>query len=149
MATTIGAARDAFLGASGLSRADYDARWVRLRVGPVPVPFPNTRARRAALPLHDLHHVATGYATTWVGEGEIAAWELAAGCGRYWAAWGLDLAAMAIGLVLAPRRVLRAFARGWRARSLYTQVPPTRVAAELARLEALPLERLRARLRVR
>ena len=33
------------------------------------------------LPWHDLHHVATGYGTGLIGEAEISAYELRAGCG--------------------------------------------------------------------
>jgi hypothetical protein len=55
----------------------YARKWVRIKLGPVPVWFPNTTGRRAALLPHDLHHVATGYGTTLVGEAEIGAWELA------------------------------------------------------------------------
>ena len=51
-----------------------------LRIGRVPVAaFPNGAARVRAVRLHDLHHVATGYATSWVGEAEIGAWEREAG----------------------------------------------------------------------
>jgi hypothetical protein len=57
----------------------YARKWVK-KLGPVPVLFPNTSGRRAALLPHDLHHVATGYGTTLVGEAEIGAWELASGC---------------------------------------------------------------------
>ena len=62
--------------------------------------------------LHDLHHIATDYATDWPGEVEISAWEIASGCARYSAAWLLDLAGFNAGLVLAPRRLFRAFVRG-------------------------------------
>lgn len=65
---------------------------------------------------HDLHHVATGYGTTLVGEAEIGAWELASGCRHYYVAWILNLGAVVTGLFLAPRRVVRAFQRGWRQR---------------------------------
>ena len=61
----------------------------------------------------------TGYSTTWTGEAEIAAWELAGGCGRYGWAWALNLSALPIGLVIAPRALLRAFVRGRRSRNLY------------------------------
>jgi hypothetical protein len=63
--------------------------------------------------------VATGYDTTLVGEAEIGAWELASGCRHYYAAWVLNLGAVLIGLVLAPRRVSRAFVRGWQCTNLY------------------------------
>lgn len=94
-------------------------RWVRIKLGPVPILIPNTTGRRAALLPHDLHHVATGYHTTLVGEAEIGAWELASGCRHYYAAWILNLGAVAIGLVLAPRQLVRAFQRGRRCTNLY------------------------------
>jgi hypothetical protein len=97
----------------------YADAWVRVKLGPVPIVFPNTNGRRAALLRHDLHHVATGYDTTLVGEAEIGAWELASGCGRYYAAWILNTGAVVTGLFLAPRRVYRAFRRGRRSTNLY------------------------------
>ena len=109
--------RDNGFGADG----GYAKRWVKVKLGPVPVWFPNTAARRRAVGLHDLHHIATGYQTDLAGEGEIAAWELAAGCGHYVAAWVLNIAALAMGLVIAPRRVAAAWARGRRTRTLYSQ----------------------------
>jgi hypothetical protein len=116
---TVRQARARYFAENGLSEAGYEARWVALRAGPLRLVLPSTRARRRALPLHDLHHVATGYATTWTGEAEIAAWELAAGCGRYRAAWALNLGAFGVGLVIAPRRTLRALRRGRTCRTLY------------------------------
>ena len=116
---TVAEARDQYFRANGFSLASYTDRWVKLKLGPLPLAFPNTAARKAAVKLHDLHHVATGYATTWTGESEIAAYEIAAGCGRYWAAWGLNVGAFGVGLLIAPRRTFRAFVRGRHARSLY------------------------------
>jgi hypothetical protein len=118
---TVREVRARFFEENGLSEADYTARWVMLRAGPVRIPLRNTRARQRAVPLHDLHHVATGYATSWTGEAEISAWELAAGCGCYWAAWVLDLGAATLGLVIAPRRTWRAFRRGRSSRTLYRE----------------------------
>ncbi len=97
----------------------YDETWVKLKLGFIPIFIPNTEARRKAVRLHDLHHVATEYETTWTGEAEIGAWEVGAGCGNYWAAWVLNLSAMAYGIFIAPRRVLAAFRRGRRSRTLY------------------------------
>ena len=95
-------------------------RWVVLRVGSVPVfAFPNIEARKRSVRLHDVHHVLTGYDTSWVGESEIGAWEIGSGCGRHWVAWALNLGAMAIGFVLVPRRTWRAFVRGRRSGNLY------------------------------
>ncbi|HEY6878572.1 MAG TPA: hypothetical protein VI299_11170 [Polyangiales bacterium] len=97
----------------------YEARWVAFKVMSLPIMLPNQGGRRRAVRYHDLHHVLTGYPTDNVGEFEIAAWELAAGCGDYWAAWGLNVAALAGGCVTAPRRTFRAFVRGRASRSLY------------------------------
>jgi hypothetical protein len=117
---TLGAARATFFARAGLgSDGGYGARWVRIEARPVPVFFPNTRCRVEAATLHDLHHVATEYATDWPGEAEIAAWEIAGGCGGYGWAWLLDLGAFTVGLLLAPRRVFDAFVRGRGARNLY------------------------------
>jgi hypothetical protein len=64
-----------------------------------------------------LHHNAAEYETDWPGKAEIAAWELASGCARYPAAWVLNLGAFDAGLVVAPRRLFRAFLRGRRAKT--------------------------------
>jgi hypothetical protein len=117
---TLLAARAVFFHHSGLGAdGGYDARWVRIEAKPFPVFFPNTRRRVAAAKLHDLHHIATEYGTDWAGEAEIAAWEIAGGCGPYGWAWVLNLGALAAGLFLAPRRAFRAFVGGRRTRNLY------------------------------
>jgi hypothetical protein len=95
------------------------ARWVRYPLFGGHIVLPNVKSRQRALPLHDLHHLVTGYDTSWRGEAEIAAWELAAGCHGYVAAWVLNLAAFAIGVVIAPRRLWRAFVRGRASTTLY------------------------------
>jgi hypothetical protein len=87
-------------------------RWVVIRLGRIPMPFLNTSARRRALTLHDVNHLVACFGTGNVGEAEISAWELASGgCGRYVAAWGLDLAGLLLGMVW-PIHVVRAFAAG-------------------------------------
>ena len=101
----------------------YSSRWVRVKSKPFPFYFPNWPARVAAARLHDLHHIAAEYATDWPGEIEIAAWEIASNCRRYSAAWLLDLAGWNAGLVIAPRRMFRAFVRGRRARKNLYQEP--------------------------
>jgi hypothetical protein len=97
----------------------YGEAWVDFKLGPLPLPFPNTAARVRAVRYHDLHHVLTGYDTNATGEFEIAAWELGAGCKDYLAAWQLNLGGLAAGLLSAPRRTARAFFRGRRSQSLY------------------------------
>ena len=137
--TSVATARAAYFAANGFDDTQYGDPWLVLRVKGIPIgAIPNTKARQAALPLHDLHHVATGYQTTWRGESEIAAWELAAGCGKFYAAWILNLGAFALGLVIAPRRTLRAFARGRRSTTLYrTGVPADLAVRDVAELRAL------------
>ncbi|XYH98084.1 hypothetical protein ACMHYB_61820 [Sorangium sp. So ce1128] len=97
----------------------YGDAWVDFKLGPLPVPFPNTRARVRAVRYHDLHHVLTGYDTSTIGEFEISAWELGAGCKDFAAAWQLNLGGLFAGLLSAPRRTVRAFLRGRRSESLY------------------------------
>ncbi len=97
----------------------YEKAWVDYKLGPIPFPFPNTRARKRAVKVHDLHHVMTGYATDIVGDFEIAAWEIGAGCKGFVVAWQLNLGGMFGGLVIAPRRTFRAFVRGRHSESLY------------------------------
>lgn len=119
MANSVREARARYFAANGFSDATYRDTWVKVALGPLPFVFPNTRSRKRAIPLHDLHHVATGYATTLRGEAEIGAWEIASGCANHWAAWALDAFAFTWGLALAPRRVYRAFVRGRHSKSLY------------------------------
>jgi len=118
---TVRQARADYFRRAGFPPDGGDAqRWVVLRVAGVPVfAFPNFATRRRSVKLHDVHHVLTGYDTSWVGESEIGAWEIGSGCGRHWVAWVLNLGAMAIGFVIAPRRTWRAFARGRRSGNLY------------------------------
>jgi hypothetical protein len=104
---------------AGFDNGGYSDRWVRLKAGPITFMFPNTAARVRAVKLHDLHHVLTEYDTTWTGEAEIGAWEIASGCGRHYPAWLLNLGAFAIGLGIAPRETYRAFVRGRHSGNLY------------------------------
>ena len=41
----------------------YDDAWVEFALGPFVFPIPNTAPRIAAVKVHDLHHLVTGYAT--------------------------------------------------------------------------------------
>lgn len=100
----------------------YQDRWVILyKLGPIPLGFPNTAGRIAAVRYHDLHHLATGYDTDIIGESEIAAWELASGCSQFPAAWVLNSLALPVGVLRDSERMQRAFARGCRTRNLYSE----------------------------
>jgi ubiquinone biosynthesis protein Coq4 len=75
------------------------------------------------LHLHDLHHVVTGYGTGLVGEAEISAYELRAGC-RSFMVHVLCVGAILCAMFVAPRRILRAWRRARGARTLYhTTIP--------------------------
>ncbi|MCP3985330.1 MAG: hypothetical protein GY723_13150 [bacterium] len=110
------------------SDGGYSASWAKLKLGPLTLAFPNSKARVHALRLHDLHHIATGYDTSFVGEAEIGAWEIAGGCAGHGPAWVLNLLAMALGAFLAPLATLRAFALGRRTRNLYRTSYPDALA---------------------
>lgn len=112
-------ARDHFLASNGFYVEDYSARTYTVKLGRLPIRFPNTKAHRWATPLHDLHHILTGYRTDWIGEAEIAAWELRAGC-KTLLVYSLDVAGVVIGLFLSAARVWRAFLAASRQRTLYS-----------------------------
>lgn len=116
---TLKQARDLYFEANGFGDGGYEDEWVHLKMGPIPVVFPNTAERVRSVRLHDLHHVATDYATDWKGEAEIGAWEVASSCRDHYAAWFLNLNALAIGLFIAPRAIWRAFLRGRHSANLY------------------------------
>jgi hypothetical protein len=140
-ASTVAEARARYFAANGFGDGGYDRRWVKLMAGPVPLYFPNTAQRVRSVRLHDIHHVLTDYETTWTGEGEIAAWEIASSCADHWAAWVLNFTAFTIGLCLDPRAMYRAFIRGRHSANLY-------VGEYESGLLRLTVAALRARLRL-
>jgi hypothetical protein len=111
-------ARDHYLDANGFTTAEYGASTFTIGIWGIPFKFPNPKSRKRVIPLHDLHHVLTGYATDWMGEGEIGAWELRAGCTTF-IAYFLNGGGVLIGLFISPRRVWRAFRAAKGQRTLY------------------------------
>jgi len=97
----------------------YTKKWVPVQIGPARIAIPNTAGRVRSVRLHDLHHIVTGYPTTLRGEAMMGAWELGSGCADHYAAWYLNANAFAYGMVLGPRALWRAFARGRRSKNLY------------------------------
>ncbi|MFL5764311.1 MAG: hypothetical protein ACJ77K_10265 [Bacteroidia bacterium] len=85
--------------------------------------IPNSDLRRKAVALHDVHHILSGYNTSFKGECEISAWEIGSGIGKYWIALYIDTAGMMMGLPLYFKSVLRAYARGRRTKNLYSDQP--------------------------
>jgi hypothetical protein len=116
---TLRDARARYFAANGFGGDGGYAKKVEVvKLGPIPILIPNVAGRVAALQYHDLHHVLTGYRTDLSGEFEIAAFELAAGCGRLWFAWLINLSGLPAALLL-PHRAARAWARGRRSGGLY------------------------------
>jgi len=111
-------ARDRFLASNGFLIEDYSAPTYTVKFWRLPIRLRNTKAHQWATPLHDLHHILTGYRTDWIGEAEIAAWELRAGCKTLVAYW-LDASGAAIGMFISPARVWRAFLKAKGQRTLY------------------------------
>jgi hypothetical protein len=122
MADTMSTARARYYEVNGFGADGGDSlEWVPLKVLGFTLKIPNTDGRRRAVRIHDLHHIVTGYQTDLRGEAEIGAWELASGCLRWPAATILNLFALAIGMLLAPVRMVRAWARGRQTRNLYSE----------------------------
>jgi hypothetical protein len=106
------AARDAYLDENGFTVRGYDEPRTEASFFGFRFSVPNTPRHRWAIMLHDLHHVATGFGTDLTGEGEISAWELRRGlrgAGLY--VGSIITGGVLMGLLVAPRRTLRA----WRA----------------------------------
>ena len=104
MHTTVKQARARYFSENGFGEdGGYNLRWTDLKFGPVTFKLYNSRARRRAVPLHDLHHIATGYPTTPKGEAQIAVWELAAGTYDMWFAFFINLPALVYGFLLWPK----------------------------------------------
>src|SRR5690348_12299282 len=68
----------------------YHLKWFRIKLGPLYIPLPNTKARIDAVKIHDIHHLVTEYEATLQGETEFVGWEIASGCEKYSVAWLLN-----------------------------------------------------------
>jgi hypothetical protein len=119
---TVRAAREVYLAENGFTTEEYTAETFSLMIlgGRFKVTLPNPPPRRWAVALHDLHHVATGYGADFIGEGEVALWELMGGC-ETWIVYLLNVLAAMFGVVLSPRRMLAAYAGARTAKALYRQ----------------------------
>jgi hypothetical protein len=144
---TVRRARDAYLEENGFTVASYADPWTEASIFGIPIKVPNTPRHRWAIMLHDLHHVATGYGTDMIGEGEISVWEARRGLGVLGLYVGSIIAFGCVGgTVLAPRRALAAWrASGGGRTSLF---PVGGGAADYEALLDLTVGELRARLGV-
>jgi hypothetical protein len=116
---TLREARQEYFARSGFDEQTYTSKWARFQIGPIPLLIPNFAARRRAVRLHDLHHVLTGYETTWLGEAEVSAWEAGSGGAPYLTVWMLMTFAMMIGVFIDRGAVCRAYRRGRGSHNLF------------------------------
>ena len=107
-------ARDNYLAANRLGLESYVSPLFRLKFGKIAFVLPNP----GLLPWHDLHHVATGFGTGLIGEIEISAYELRAGCRSFWVHF-LCIGSILLGFLVAPRRLLRAWRKSKGTKTLY------------------------------
>lgn len=95
-------------------------RWVRMRIGGRLIPIKPLLGHQQAFLLHDVHHLVTGYGTSYREELQLAAWELSSGgCWWYVLFWLNRIAAVLQGLLLCPVRTVRALRAGLGRRNLY------------------------------
>lgn len=113
-------ARDRFLETFGLDMEGYTSPTLPLPISRgITLNVPNPGLLR----YHDLHHVATGYPATLLGEAQISAFELRAGC-HCPLIFCLCLGAITIGGWRSPGTILRAWRNARGARTLYdTDIP--------------------------
>ena len=121
---SVAEAQARFFDANGMpADGGYAARRWAIKLGWLEIPVPNFRWRRRAVPIHDLHHIVTGYECSPIGEMEIAAWECAAGGFSNPFATLFCMPLVALGAPIAPTRVFTAFLIGRRSRTLYSMMP--------------------------
>jgi ubiquinone biosynthesis protein Coq4 len=108
------AARDRYLASSGFTTQSYVDPDFVVKLGFLKMTFANP----GLLPWHDLHHVATGYDSSLLGESEISVFELRAGWGKPLILF-LCCGSLLVGLFLSPGRMWRAWKNARGARSLY------------------------------
>jgi hypothetical protein len=99
----------------GLDIASYTAPTFPVYLIPgitLRVPNPGLLSR------HDLHHIVTGYPPTVLGEAQVSAFELGAGC-RSLAVRFYCCGSIALGFWRSPSRIVRAWHEGRGGRTLY------------------------------
>lgn len=97
----------------------YNLKWFHIKVGIINIPLPNIKARVEVAKIHDIHHVLTGYEATLRGEAEIAGWEIASGCDKYFVAWFFNMGSFFYGLFFFPVPLFKAFVRGSKVKTNY------------------------------
>jgi hypothetical protein len=124
-------ARDGYFKRNGFNADAYSAPTFTIKLLGIPFTFPSTTNRKRALPLHDFHHILTGYGTNFIGEAEIGAWELRAGCNSLVTYW-LNGSGVILGLFISPPRVWRAFRAARGQHTLYREAEPYAALLEMS-----------------
>lgn len=117
---------DAYLEENGFTWEAYDAPRTPASFLRIRFTVPNTPRHRWAIMLHDLHHVATGFGTDPAGEGQISAWECRRGLrplGFY--VGSIVISGVLLGLVVAPKRAVKAWRAAGHGKSLFHEQSPT------------------------
>lgn len=83
----------------------------KAQIGRFSFRYPNLNGK--ALLLHDINHFLTGYPTTWKGEFQVSAWELASG-GRkgFPTTWIYPISLSILGLLFYPLQTIKAYKNG-------------------------------------
>ena len=142
MKQTVKSALKDFYRANYFGEEAFTAKWAHIKIGPFSLPFPNPAPRREAVHLHDISHLVIGYDTSWAGEGELAAWELASGFGPHWIGYFYAPFTFSVGLAVAPRRVARAMKRGCGSAN------PYKLGLSRKEIEAMMVDELKAELKL-
>lgn len=119
---TVLEARGLYFERNHLDDGGYNSSWVKVKVGWISYYMPNPKARKEAVPYHDLNHIIAEYAPSVSGESIVAGYEVGSGIGRFWLGWVISSQAMLLGLLYAPRQVFHAFLRGRRSLCTYDLV---------------------------
>ena len=139
---TVRRALDAYLEENGFTESEYEAKMTPASFLGIRFSVPNTKKHQAGIRRHDLHHIATGFGTDLVGEGEISAWELRTGVvsvGVYVGA--IIFGGALMGGLIAPRRAVFAWRAAASTRNLFAD-------ADYDALLRMSVGELRARLGV-
>jgi hypothetical protein len=119
--------------------------WLRMNLFGRRIPVKPLYGFKQAMALHDVHHLITGYDTTWTGEFQVTAWEIGTGgCAPHALFWLKLGFTFLLGLVLTPTASWYAFARGREQRNLFRFDCREVLAHEIDELRAYVERRLEA-----
>jgi hypothetical protein len=110
-----------YLAENGFTTEGYDSPKTSGSFLGLKFSVPNPPSHQRGVRLHDLHHVATGFGTDHAGEAEISVWQARRGLlgsGMY--VTSIVVANVVFGVLLAPRRTLRAIRDTTSGPSLYS-----------------------------